>query len=124
MAGYGVFLAACGFEYHGPKGRLGFDPRLRPENFQCAFTAAEGWGTFRQVFEKQAAQYELTVRWGQLRLRALGLTLPEGARPGKVNVKLGDRVVPAAIGVHGGRIEVRFAEELILPAGETLELRL
>ena len=26
MASYGVFLAACGFEYHGPKGHLGFAP--------------------------------------------------------------------------------------------------
>ena len=26
MASYGVFLAACGFEYHGPKGHLGLRP--------------------------------------------------------------------------------------------------
>lgn len=30
MASYGVFLAACGFEYHGPKGRIGFAPACRP----------------------------------------------------------------------------------------------
>jgi len=28
MASYGVFLAACGFEYHGPHGHIGFAPRL------------------------------------------------------------------------------------------------
>ena len=28
MASYGVFLAACGFEYHGPQGHIGFAPRL------------------------------------------------------------------------------------------------
>ena len=26
MMSYGVFLAACGFEYHGPKAHLGFAP--------------------------------------------------------------------------------------------------
>ena len=45
---YGVFLAACSFEYHGPKGHLGFAPRLTPENFRAPFTTAEGWGTFDQ----------------------------------------------------------------------------
>ena len=48
MASYGMFLAACGFEYHGPRGHIGFDPRLSPDNFRAAFTAAEGWGTFSQ----------------------------------------------------------------------------
>ena len=48
MASYGVFLAACGYEYHGPKRHLAFAPRLSPENFRAAFTTAEGWGTFSQ----------------------------------------------------------------------------
>ena len=34
MASYGVFLAACGFDYHGPKGHLGFAPRIHPGEFQ------------------------------------------------------------------------------------------
>jgi non-lysosomal glucosylceramidase len=42
MASYGVFTAVCGYEYHGPKGHLGFAPRLTPENCRAAFTAAEG----------------------------------------------------------------------------------
>ena len=38
MASYGVYLAACGYEYHGPQGHLGFAPRLTPEDFRAAFT--------------------------------------------------------------------------------------
>ena len=48
MASYGVFLAACGYEHHGPKRHLAFAPRLSPEDFRAAFTTAEGWGTFSQ----------------------------------------------------------------------------
>ena len=54
MASYGVFLAACGYEYHGPKRHSAFAPRLSPENFRAAFTTAEGWGAFSQKDEAGA----------------------------------------------------------------------
>ncbi|NUS00745.1 MAG: hypothetical protein HOV67_36460, partial [Kribbellaceae bacterium] len=46
MMGYGTYLAACGYEHHGPRGHLGFAPRIQPENFRGAFTTAEGWGLY------------------------------------------------------------------------------
>ena len=33
MASYGVFLAACGYEYHGPNRHLALTPRLSAETF-------------------------------------------------------------------------------------------
>ena len=49
IASYGVYIAACGFEYDGPGGRLAFSPRVVDgDEFRCAFTAARGWGTFMQ----------------------------------------------------------------------------
>ena len=68
---YGVFLAACGFEHHGPKGHLGFAPRLTPENFRCPFTTAEGWGTYAQQSQISDFKSEITLRWGELRLSTL-----------------------------------------------------
>jgi len=62
MASYGVYLAACGYEYHGPKGHLGFEPRLAPEDFRAAFTAAEGWGTFHQKRDAAGLRAGLEVR--------------------------------------------------------------
>jgi hypothetical protein len=49
MSAYSVFLAVTGYDYHGPKGRLGFGPKLSPNDFRATFTAAEGWGTFEQT---------------------------------------------------------------------------
>ena len=44
MASYGVFLAVCGFEYHGPKGHLGFAPRIAPDDFRAALYRGRGLG--------------------------------------------------------------------------------
>lgn len=48
LASYGLLLAVCGFDYHGPKGYIKFDPQLTPEDFKAFFTVANGWGTFEQ----------------------------------------------------------------------------
>ena len=79
MASYGVFLAACGFDYHGPKGYLEFAPRLHPEDFRAALTTAEGWGTFSQQRRQGVQTASVEIRWGKLRLRMLALALAGGA---------------------------------------------
>lgn len=122
MAGYGVFLAACGFEYHGPRGHLGFAPRLTPENFRAPFTAAEGWGTFSQQREGPTQRATVDVRWGRLRLRSLALELPAGARPAKVTVRLGEQTLAAAHAVDGSRCTVTFASEITVPEGGSLRV--
>ena len=77
MASYGVYLAACGYEYHGPQGHLGFAPRLTPENFRAAFTTAEGWGTFTQKREGGRQTGTIELKSGRLRLNSLELAVPE-----------------------------------------------
>ena len=122
MASYGVFLAACGFEYHGPKGRLGFAPRLGPDDFRSAFTSAEGWGTIAQKRENGMQRQTVEVRWGKLRLASLAFTVAEGVKPTKVSVKVGDKAVEAEQMVDGGRVIVTLGKPVILGEGERLEV--
>jgi non-lysosomal glucosylceramidase len=122
MASYGVFLAACGFEYQGPKGHLGFAPRLTPENFRAPFTTAEGWGTFTQQREGQGQREKINIHWGRLRLRTLAFELSAGARPTTVSVRLGDRKVEARHQVDGSRCSVMLASEITVPEGNALEI--
>ena len=97
MMSYGVFLAACCFEHHGPKGRRGFAPRLAPDNFRCPFTTAEGWGTYAQQSEISHLKSEITLRWGQLRLSTLALAAPAGPRPTRVSATVsGQPVAPSS----------------------------
>ncbi len=86
MASYGVFLAACGYAHHGPKGHLAFAPRLRPEDFRAAFTTAEGWGSFAQQRDGTGQRETVELRWGKLRLRSLAFALAEKANPTNVHV--------------------------------------
>jgi non-lysosomal glucosylceramidase len=124
MASYGVFLAACGYEYDGPKGRLGFAPRLTPENFRCAFTSAEGWGTFSQKVEGRMQKAEITLKWGRLRLRTLALGLTPTVKPEKVTVSIGGRPVAATIAEKEGKAVVVLGDGLVIAEGEKLSVTL
>jgi len=122
MMSYGVFLAACGFEYHGPKAHLGFAPRIAPQDFQAAFTAAEGWGSFRQKGQGEEQTAEIRVKWGRLRLKTLALALLGGKTARAVHVSVGGQSIAATHTVDGHRLLVTLGEEIVLKAGDSLEV--
>jgi len=122
MASYGVFLAVCGFEYHGPKGHLAFAPRLTPEHFRAPFTAAEGWGTFTQKRENGRQTQELAIHWGRLRLRSLVFELAADMQPNQVTVLLGDRTVAANHQVDGRRLKLALGSELVVEPSNLLRI--
>ncbi len=124
MASYGVFLAACGFEYHGPKGHLGFAPRLTPENFKAPFTTAVGWGTFEQKFEISNFKAQIALKWGTLRLKTLALAVPARLRGATVKVTIGGRAAGASTSSQPDRMLVLFQQETNLAAGESLSVEL
>ena len=122
MASYGVYLAACGYEYHGPKGHLGFAPRLSPEQFRAAFTAAEGWGTYRQSRAEGTLSAGVLVKWGQVRLRSLSFEVL--GQPKTAKVSLGNQSVPATVSQDGTRLVVTLARDVVVPAGGELTIAL
>lgn len=120
MASYGVFLAACGFEYHGPKGQIGFAPRLTPENFKAAFTAAEGWGTYSQRSEVGSQRSEIAVKWGQLKIRTLVVALSK--KPVSAAALAAGKKIGATVAYEGGRATVTLEGGVTLAAGQALEI--
>jgi uncharacterized protein (DUF608 family) len=122
MASHGVFLALCGFEYHGPKGHLGFAPRMTPEDFRGAFTASEGWGTFSQKRVGTTQTNRLELHWGKLRLQTLALELPRGANLQKTVVALAGQPVDVQAELSGRRVILRFHEPIVLNERESLEV--
>jgi len=120
MASFGVYQAVCGYEYHGPKGHLGFAPRLTPEDFRCAFTAAQGWGTFSQTTEGAGRKADVRVNWGKLRLKTLALELPVGRTATQVRVTAAGKELPATLDVQGRRAEIRLERELLIEQGQSI----
>ena len=123
MSSYGVFIAASGFEYHGPRGAMAFAPRLKPENFRSAFTAAEGWGAFAQTCDGSGLRATLEVKWGKVGLKTLALT-PAAASTGNpvVTAKLGGQSVPLVSRLENGRVVAEFNQRLTLLPGTKLEV--
>ena len=124
MASYGVFLAACGYEYHGPKRRLAFAPRLSPQNFRAAFTTAEGWGTFSQKDDAGRRKAAILVRWGKLALKTLGLLSVPGTSPTQAVVTLAGKPVEAQVAVVDGRATIELAHEVTIGIGQELAVEL
>ena len=122
MASYGVFLAACGYEHHGPRGYLAFAPRLTPEHFKAAFTVADGWGTYQQAAEPAAFKAQISLKWGQVRLQTLAVVPGENYTPTQASVTIGDQTLPATMKFQKGRAEVTLGSPLELHAGESLEI--
>jgi uncharacterized protein (DUF608 family) len=124
MASYGALIAISGFEYDGPARRIGFAPRLTPENFKAPFTAAEGWGSYRQRFVGGKMEVGLEVKHGQVPLRAMSLVPPSGMVPRKVSASLGGRPAGAIVATSEGRSEVVFEPAITVRAGQSLDLAL
>ena len=93
MASYAVFLAACGYEYHGPKGYLafarGFNPTIsaRLSRRQKAGARSPSTGPIKS----QTAS--IALRWGRLKLKRLRWRLKEGFRPTQVAAQLAGKPV-------------------------------
>jgi uncharacterized protein (DUF608 family) len=122
MASYGAFIAASGYESHGPQGYLGFSPKVRDgDTFKCAFTAAGGWGSYEENAERGTLNAELTVKWGEVKVETLGLEFPEGVTT--VTATLDGEPVSALLETVNGKRRAVFDQVVELRPGQVLVVR-
>ncbi len=122
IASYGVFLGACGFRYHGPKGEIAFAPRITPEKFRAPFTGAEGWGTYHQEQQENRLVAGIEVAYGLLTIATVSLELCGGIRGRNVT---GAEIagLPGTTWVQeGDQITISLPERTTLAAGGKLDL--
>ena len=125
MASYATFLACGGFEYDGPAGVIGFAPRLQADNFRTAFTAAEGWGTFRQQKTGEKLEAGLMVKRGTVKLTTVKLALPKPTQAvRKLTVTYAGKPLAARHQVYAGTVSITLAKPVVLSTGNELTLTL
>jgi non-lysosomal glucosylceramidase len=120
MASYGTFISACGFQYHGPKGVLGFSPAFHAEDFRAPFITAEGWGTYHQLKVSRKLTAKLIMRYGQLRLNNFSL-----ADYGKIRnlvAEIEGENVELNHVMQEGKCVINFSKPIILDNSKTLQI--
>jgi len=122
FASWGVYTSLAGYEHHGPKGHIGFAPRMTPEDFRAAFTAAEGWGTFAQQRKPRTQREQIIVHWGKLNVKTLAFAVPERFRSVKVAVTLDGKAIPANHTLRNKRLEIALKSGLQVSEGQTLSI--
>jgi len=122
MASWGVYTALAGYEHHGPKKHLGFAPKITPEDFRAAFTAAEGWGTFSQKREDEVQREQISLRWGKLKVKTLAFEVPDEFKNARATVAINRSAVDSESIQKNGRIEITLTEEHVISGNQTLSV--
>jgi uncharacterized protein (DUF608 family) len=122
MASWGVHTALAGYEYDGPKGRIGFAPRITPEDFRAAFTAAEGWGTFSQTRDEKVQRNEIHLRWGKLNVETLAFEIPADFPVARATAAIDHTVVKSEYFLKGRRVEIELVRPQTITKDQVLTL--
>ena len=125
LASWSLLLAAQGFSYNGPAGRLGFDPRLKPEDHHSLFTVAAGWGTFSQKREANRQRSELQLLEGRCDLSELRFGLPGGVTAlASSAANIGDTKVVFEAAVADSQATLKLAGAMTLLPDQPLVVEL
>jgi non-lysosomal glucosylceramidase len=108
MASYGAFIAACGFTYNGPKGQIGFAPKVNPENFKAAFTACVGWGSLQQTRTSTSQTNTLKLEYGKLVIQQIAVALPEGKVISNIKVTVNTKLIEISFQNTQNRTIIQF----------------
>lgn len=123
MSSYGAFVAASGFKYHGPKGILGFNPKINPEDFKSAFISAEGWGSFSQKRDENKQSNLLELHYGEININSFEVQLEQGVKADEVQVLVDGKPVKIKYSQSDKTVIIHF-EELHLTANQKIEFRI
>ena len=123
MSSYGAFVAASGFTYHGPKGELGFSPKIQAENFKSAFITAEGYGSYGQVIGNKKQERSVDLKFGNLSLKSLVFDSSGFDKNDTIELQLNSADIDFKVEVKDERLVLRF-EQIDMLTGDILRINI
>ncbi len=122
MSAWGLLLAAGGYVYDGPGGKIGFAPRMNPDDFKCFFTSAQGWGSLVQKRDKSKQTNSIEVKWGQLKTKTLLFELPEGKKLTDAGVKVEGSKINYKIKQDGKQVTLDLDNAQTVQSGQMIQV--
>ena len=122
MSSWGCLIAASGYIYDSPEGRIGFMPKISPDNFNAFFTASQGWGNLLQKREKGKQINTIKVKWGELSVRRLVFELPEKIDLKKTTLTVAGNPLQSVVMQDGYNVKITLAERIEIERNESLEV--
>lgn len=120
MASYGTFITACGFEYHGPKGYIGFAPQWNADNFRAPFVTAKGWGTYSQKKEGSKQVHRLDLKYGSLQLQKIRLEKLNNKLAKNCSLIIGTQKLPIKFKQVGKVLSIELNKPIVLQTNQHL----
>lgn len=105
MQSWNMLRSLNGSYYNGPKGILGFNPRITPEDYQAFFSVAKGYGNYKQEKKDQEIRYSLELKYGELKLNEL--RLPELTKGKEYSVLLNGKKQHVDYTLYGDMIVIK-----------------
>ncbi|MCI0491857.1 MAG: non-lysosomal glucosylceramidase, partial [Planctomycetes bacterium] len=124
MSIWSILLACQGFTYDGPAGLIGFAPLWKPEDHVSFFTAAVGWGLFRQKREGQTQNETVEIKCGRLGVQSLVFEVPPHAKVSDVVVVVAGKKAEYTFKQDQCRVTVVLAAMTTLNRGELAAVQL
>ena len=124
MASWGVYTALAGFKYHGPSGKLSFSPRITPRDFRAAFTVAEGYGVYSQIYDSEGQTCSIEMKRGRVVVSEFAVTIIEGTKPRSIGVTIPGTTATGSFRHEDGVLTVTFERPVVIEQGFTLTVNL
>lgn len=110
-----------GFVYDGPAGKIGFKPLISADDHSSFFTAAQGYGLFKQTISNNEMHASISVAEGEVKLNDISLT--PNFKPNSVQVHHNNQTLKADFIQVEGNIKVSLLETSLVKAGEQLTIK-
>jgi hypothetical protein len=125
MHSWNILLALSGYTCDGPAGKIGFSPKITPDDFKSFFSAAEGWGSYTQQRTGTTQTSIIDLKYGQLQLNTIVLDVPGNSAVKEISItREGTDRIGLSFNQQGSRVTIKPTKSLMVAAGETLRIKI